>query len=110
MTVNNKLNTALEQHGLNVSSEEQEVELYDQRNMIASTNPELLDSNYETRIEIMDKISENLSMKLIKRKEKLAMLTKEKTAPAEARSEPRRSNRLRFKRQNRDEDYYYYYY
>ena len=109
MTVNNKLNTALEQHGLNVSSEDLEVELYDQRNMIASTHPELLDSNYETRIEIMDKISEKLSMKLNKRKETLALITKEEAAPAEARSEPkRRSNRLCFRKEERNQDYYYY--
>ena len=109
MTVNTKLGTALEEHGLNVSSGSLEVELYDQKIVLASTHPEVLDSNYTTRIELMNEISDKLSMKLEKKKETLAMLTKHDALPTEARSEPRRRPvRLCFQKEKRDKDYYHY--
>ena len=104
-----KLNTALVQQGYDVSSDNLEVELYDQRNVLASTDPELLDSNYETRMAMMNQINANLSLKLKKKKEKLALLTKKSSILSAVQSEPRRSERLKNKKKtNKDHMYLYY--
>ena len=44
----NDLTKILEEEGYNVSDNDFEVELYDQRTVLASTDPTLLDNNYET--------------------------------------------------------------
>ena len=94
-----KLNTALVQNGYDVSSDNLDVDLYDQRNVIASTDPDLLSSNYETRIAMLNKINANLGLKLKRKKEKLALLTKNNSSPKNVQSEPRRSERLKYKKE-----------
>ena len=67
-TCHHKLNTALVQQGYDVSSDNLDINLYDHRNVLASTDPDLLASNYETRIAIMNEINANLTSKLKKKR------------------------------------------
>ena len=85
------------------------MDLYSQKNLIASTDPELLASNYEARIEMLREINENLNIKLQKKKEMLALLTENNSKSGVSRSEPRRSARLRNqKKKSLDDDFLYY--
>ena len=55
-----ELNEAKVKRGLNVSENDIDLELYKQHNLIASTDPSLLTSDYEKRIRMLTEINENL--------------------------------------------------
>ena len=109
-TCQRNLTCALEEEGYQVSDGgDIEVQLYDQRNMMASTDPELLSRDYGQRIQIMDDINLKLAVQLKMKKEKLSMFLANMRLPPSSQSEPRRSLRLRGKKSNnKREDYYYY--
>ena len=104
-----KLNTALVQQGFDVSRDNIDVDLYDQKNVIASTDPELLSSNYEARIAMLTEINANLSLKLKKKREKLDLLTKNTSKSGKVQSEPRRSERLKYQKKKSLQDEFLYY-
>ena len=104
-----RLNKAMVKRGYDVSRDNIEVDLYCQKNLIASTDPELLTSNYEARIEMLTEINANLNIKLQKKKEMLALLTENNSKSGVSRSEPRRSARLRNqKKKSLNDDFLYY--
>ena len=85
------------------------MDLYSQKNLIASTDPSLLASNYEARIKMLTEINDNLNVKLQKKKEMLALLSENNAKSGVSRSEPRRSARLRNqKKKSMDDDFLYY--
>ena len=92
------------QQGFEVSRDNLDVDLYDQKNVIASTDPDLLSSNYETRIAILNEINANLGLKLKKKKEKLALLTKNTSGSRNVQLEPRRSERLKYQKKKSFQD------
>ena len=105
-----KLNTALVKKGFDVSRDNIEIDLYDQKNLIASTDPELLSSNYEARIAMLTEINTNLGLKLQKKKEKLALMTENNSKSGMSHSEPRRSERLKYqKKKSLQDDMFLYY-
>ena len=57
----------------------------------------------------MNEINANLGLKLKKKKEKLALLTKNKSGPDAVQSEPGRSERLRHKKKSHQDDMFLYY-
>ena len=104
-----RINTAMVKRGYDVSKDNIEIDLYCQKNLIASTDPELLSSNYEARIAMLTEINTNLNHKLQKKKEMLALLTENNSKSGISRSEPRRSERLRNqKKKSLDDDFLYY--
>ena len=104
-----QLNEAKVKQGFNVSENDIDLELYTQRNLIASTDPSLLASNYEARIMMLNEINENLQQKLQKKKNMLALLTDNDARTEASRSEPRRSARLRNqKKKSLNDDFLYY--
>ena len=62
-----RLNEAMVKQGYNVSEDNIDLELYSQKNLIASTDPSLLASNYEARIKMLNEINDNLHEKLQKK-------------------------------------------
>ena len=104
-----QLNEAKAKQGLNVSENDIEVELYTQHNLIASTDPTLLTSDYEKRIRMLTEINENLEQNLQKKRHMLALLTDNNTRTKASRSEPRRSARLRNQKKKSLDDGYFYY-
>ena len=104
-----RLNEAMVKRGYDVSKDNIDVDLYCQKNLIASTDPSLLASNYEARIKMLTEINENLNIKLQKKKEMLALLSENNSKSGVSRSEPRRSARLRNqKKKSMDDDFLYY--
>ena len=96
--------------GFDVSRDNIEIDLYDQKNLIASTDPELLSSNYEARIAMLTEINTNLGLKLQKKKEKLALLTENNSKSGMSHLEPRRSERLKYqKKKSLQDDMFLYY-
>ena len=55
-TCHNNLTKLLEEEGYNLSDNDFEVELYDQRTVVAMTDPTLLDNDYVTRMNLMAQI------------------------------------------------------
>ena len=105
-----RLNTAMVKRGYDVSRDNIEIDLYCQKNLIASTDPELLSSNYEARIAMLTEINTNLNLKLQKKKEKLALLMENSSKSGISHSEPRRSERLKNqKKKSLHDDMYLYY-
>ena len=95
--------------GYNVSEDNIDLELYSQKNLIASTDPSLLASNYEARIMMLNEINENLQEKLQKKKNMLALLSDNNAKAGASSSEPRRSARLRNqKKKSLNDDFLYY--
>ena len=82
-----------------------EIELYTQENMVAITDPTLLQGDYVTRMNIMDGINQRLIEKLQRKKQRLALLQSREKDQRNSDS-PRRSGRN--KRVNQDGDYEYY--
>ena len=104
-----RLNEAMIKRGYDVSKDNIEVDLYCQKNLIASTDPDLLTSNYEARITMLTEINANLNIKLQKKKEMLALLTENNSKSGISHSEPRRSERLKNqKKKSLNDDYLYY--
>ena len=100
--------TVLDEEGYQFSDDGSfEVQLYDQRNIIASTEPSLLAGDYATRMELMSDINEKLAMKIRKKRQRLAMLLNN-TPAAPGASTPRRSARLQNKKKTHKDDYWYY--
>ena len=92
-----------------MSEDDIDLELYTQRNLIASTDPSLLASNYEARIMMLNEINENLQQNLQKKKDMLALLSDNNARTEASRSEPRRSARLRNqKKKSLNDDFLYY--
>ena len=107
-TCHNQMTKILEEEGYhNLSDNDFKVELYDQRTVVAMTDPTLLDNDYVTRMNLMDQINSRLAQKLQRKKEKLAMLER-KERKKESSTEPRRSDRLRGRKSRRSDEYYYY--
>ena len=105
-----QLNEAKAKKGLNVSENDIEVELYTQHNLIVSTDPTLLTSDYEKRIRMLTEINENLEQNLQKKRHMLALLTEASSPRTEAsRSEPRRSARLRNQKKKSLNNSFFYY-
>ena len=89
-TCHNQMTKILEEEGYhNLSDNDFEVELYDQRTVVAMTDPTLLDNDYVTRMNLMDQINSRLAQKLQRKKEKLAFLER-KERKKESSTEPRR--------------------
>ena len=108
-TFYHRLNEAMVKRGYDVSKDNIDLELYSQKNLIASTDPSLLASNYEARIKMLTEINDNLNEKLQKKKEMLAFLSENNAKSGVSRSEPRRSARLRNqKKKSIDDDFLYY--
>ena len=63
-----RLNEAMVKRGYDDSKDNIEIDLYCQKNLIASIDPELLTSNYKARIEMLTEINANLNIKLQKRR------------------------------------------
>ena len=104
-----RLNEAMVKQGYNVSEDNIDLELYSHKNLIASTDPSLLASNYEARIMMLNEINENLQEKLQKKKNMLALLSDNNARAEASRSEPRRSARLRNqKKKSLNDDFLYY--
>ena len=104
-----RLNEAMVKQGYNVSEDNIDFELYSQKNLIASTDPSLLTSNYEARIKMLNEINENLQEKLQKKKNMLALLSDNNAKAGASSSEPRRSARLRNqKKKSLNDDFLYY--
>ena len=82
-----------------------EIENFTQENMVAITDPTLLQGDYVTRMNIMDGINRRLVEKLERKKQRLALLQR-KEREREDSAPPRRSERK--KRTNQDGDYEYY--
>ena len=82
-----------------------EIENYTQENMVAITDPTLLQGDYVTRMNIMDGINQRLIEKLERKKKRLALLQSRERDQKDS-APPRRSERN--KRINQDGDYEYY--
>ena len=82
-----------------------EIELYTQENIVAVTDPTLLEGDYVARMNLMDGINTRLVEKLERNKQRLALLQR-KEREREDSAPPRRSERK--KRTNQDGDYEYY--
>ena len=104
-----QLNEAKVKQGFNVSENDIDVELYTQRNLIASTDPTLLTSDYEKRIRMLTEINENLEQNLQKKRHMLALLTDNNARTEASRSEPRRSARLRNQKKKSLNNSFFYY-
>ena len=87
------------------NSDEFEIENFTQENMVAITDPTLLQGDYVQRMNIMDSINQRLLEKLEKKKQRLALLQSREKDQRNSDS-PRRSERN--KRVNQDGDYEYY--
>ena len=90
-----EVNEAKVKRGLDVSADDIDVELYKNQNLIASTDPSLLATDYSERIHILENINENLELNLEKEKKLLAVLSQTDTKTTASNSEPRRSARLK---------------
>ena len=82
-----------------------EIELYTQENIVAVTDPTLLEGDYVARMNLMDGINTRLVEKLERKKQRLALLQSREKEQRNSDS-PRRSERN--KRVNQDGDYEYY--
>ena len=87
------------------NSDEFEIENFTQENVIAITDPTLLQGDYVQRMNIMDSINQRLLEKLEIKKQRLALLQSREKDQRNSDS-PRRSGRN--KRVNQDGDYEYY--
>ena len=94
-----EVNEAKVKRGLDVSADDIDVELYKNQNLIASTDPSLLASDYSERIRMLTNINENLELNLElnleKKRKLLAVLSQTDTKTTASQSEPRRSARLK---------------
>ena len=90
-----ELNEAKVKRGLDVSADDIDVELYKNQNLIASTDPSLLTSDYQERIRMLTNINDNLELNLQKKRHMLAVLSQTNTKTESSQSEPRRSARLK---------------
>ena len=90
-----EVNEAKVKRGLDVSADDIDVELYKNQNLIASTDPSLLASDYSERIRMLTNINENLELNLEKKRQLLAVLSQTDTKTEASQSEPRRSARLK---------------
>ena len=90
-----ELNEAKVKRGLDVSADDIDVELYKNQNLIASTDPSLLTSDYSERIRMLTNINDNLELNLQKKRQLLAVLSQTDTKTTASQSEPRRSARLK---------------
>ena len=104
-----ELNEAKVKRGLDVSANDIDLELYKQHNLIASTDPSLLASDYEERIRMLTNINENLEQNLLKKRHMLAVLSQTNTKTEASQSEPRRSARLRNQRKKSLNNSFLYY-
>ena len=104
-----ELNEAKVKRGLNVSENDIDLELYKQHNLIASTDPSLLTSDYEKRIRMLTEINENLEQNLQKKRHMLAVLSNNNARTEASQSEPRRSARLRNQKKKSLNDEFLYY-
>ena len=78
-----------------MSADDIDLELYKNQNLIASTDPSLLASDYSERIRMLTNINENLELNLEKKRQLLAVLSQTDTKTTASQSEPRRSARLK---------------
>ena len=90
-----EVNEAKVKRGLDVSADDIDLELYKNQNLIASTDPSLLASDYSERIRMLTNINENLELNLEKKRKLLAVLSQTDTKTTASQSEPRRSARLK---------------
>ena len=74
-----EVNEAKVKRGLDVSADDIDVELYKNQNLIASTDPSLLASDYSERIRMLTNINENLELNLEKKRKLLAVLSQTDT-------------------------------
>ena len=87
------------------NSDDFEVENFTHENMIAVTDPSLLQGDYVQRMNLMDSINQRLLEKIEIKKQRLALLRSKEREQRDSGS-PRRSGRN--KRVNQDGDYEYY--
>ena len=92
-----------------MSENDIDLELYKQHNLIASTDPSLLTSDYEKRIRMLTEINENLEQNLQKKRQMLAVLSNSNARTEASQSEPRRSARLRNQRKKSLNNSFLYY-